>query len=266
MRKQSSTRVPAFSARSAAAWMTGPSAIGSENGMPTSIMSAPPSTSASSKPDVAAARQIDDDDYLVPGRFRHPQRLRNRMGGFESGDDPFGASQSTERIERLSVLNSNILGAADVLEMGMLGADGRIVESGRDRPGIADLSIGILKHQGFGAMQDSMAALLKGRAVLMARQPFSGRLHANQCDVFVPDEVGEYADRIGAAADAGDNCVGKPALDLQYLRPGFLADYPLILADHQRKGMRTGGRPEQIMGGRKAPAPLPNRLVDCVLD
>ena len=36
---------PAVSARSAAAWITGPSAIGSEKGMPSSSMSAPPSTS-----------------------------------------------------------------------------------------------------------------------------------------------------------------------------------------------------------------------------
>ena len=38
---------PRASARPAAAWITGPSATGSEKGMPTSSMSAPPSTSAS---------------------------------------------------------------------------------------------------------------------------------------------------------------------------------------------------------------------------
>ena len=37
---------PAFSARRPAAWMAGPSAIGSENGMPSSIMSAPAAGSA----------------------------------------------------------------------------------------------------------------------------------------------------------------------------------------------------------------------------
>ena len=38
--------VPCFSARSDERWITGPSAIGSENGMPSSITSAPPFTSA----------------------------------------------------------------------------------------------------------------------------------------------------------------------------------------------------------------------------
>ena len=47
--RQCAVRTPAPSARSAAAWITGPSATGSLNGMPSSTMSAPPSTSASSK-------------------------------------------------------------------------------------------------------------------------------------------------------------------------------------------------------------------------
>jgi hypothetical protein len=46
--KLSSTFAPALSARSAAAWITGPSATGSLNGMPTSTMSAPASTNVSS--------------------------------------------------------------------------------------------------------------------------------------------------------------------------------------------------------------------------
>jgi hypothetical protein len=38
--------MPRASARSLAFWMTGPSAIGSEKGTPSSMMSAPPSASA----------------------------------------------------------------------------------------------------------------------------------------------------------------------------------------------------------------------------
>src|SRR5580704_2109701 len=40
------TLVPAFSARSAPRWMTGPSAMGSEKGTPSSIRSTPPRSSA----------------------------------------------------------------------------------------------------------------------------------------------------------------------------------------------------------------------------
>ena len=44
--RQAAVRMPAASAFSAAARMTGPSASGSEKGKPTSTMSAPPSTAA----------------------------------------------------------------------------------------------------------------------------------------------------------------------------------------------------------------------------
>ncbi len=47
--------MPRASARSDAFWMTGPSAIGSENGTPSSITSAPPSASASRMSTVASA-------------------------------------------------------------------------------------------------------------------------------------------------------------------------------------------------------------------
>jgi hypothetical protein len=40
--------MPCARARSEARWMVGPSAIGSENGTPSSMMSAPPATSAAS--------------------------------------------------------------------------------------------------------------------------------------------------------------------------------------------------------------------------
>ena len=42
----SSGTVPRCSARSAASWITGPSIIGSENGIPTSTASAPAATTA----------------------------------------------------------------------------------------------------------------------------------------------------------------------------------------------------------------------------
>ena len=41
MRRVFTSVWPPFSARSPAAWIAGPSAIGSENGMPSSMMSAP---------------------------------------------------------------------------------------------------------------------------------------------------------------------------------------------------------------------------------
>ncbi len=47
--------VPARSARSDARWITGPSAIGSENGTPNSTRSTPPRSSAATSPGVLSS-------------------------------------------------------------------------------------------------------------------------------------------------------------------------------------------------------------------
>ena len=52
--RPASVRIPAASARAAAARITGPSARGSENGKPSSTMSAPPATAASASSGVSA--------------------------------------------------------------------------------------------------------------------------------------------------------------------------------------------------------------------
>jgi hypothetical protein len=69
--------MPCASARSEARWMVGPSAIGSENGTPSSMMSAPPSTSACISGSVSAA---PGSPAVMKGisalRPRRPQALK----------------------------------------------------------------------------------------------------------------------------------------------------------------------------------------------
>ena len=194
----------------AAAWITGPSATGSENGMPSSTMSAPPSTSASSKR--GAGRR--GRDRRASGRRRtrprrgarsartsrrsgscarlraarcacamslspRPDRLTSRIGSSSRSSAsfsawasawqlsnaqmmPFAARQRDEGVERLAVRRADIVGAADVLEMGMLGADRGIIEAGRDRPAVADLPVLVLQDIGLGAVEDARAARAAG--------------------------------------------------------------------------------------------------------
>ncbi len=97
-------------------------------------------------------------------------------------------------------------------------------------------------------MQDARAAAQQGRAMLLAVEALAGRLDADQAHAFVGDEIGEQADRVGAAADRRDAGVGQAAFILQYLGARFLADHALEIADHQREGMRPGDGAEQIVG------------------
>ncbi len=76
----------------------------------------------------------------------------------------------------------------------------------------------------------------------------------------------EEADRIRAAADAGDERIGKAALALHHLRARLLADDRLEVAHHRGIGMGTGGRADQIIGIAHVGDPIAQRFVHRVLE
>ncbi len=106
-------RMPRASARSEASRIVGPSASGSEKGMPSSMMSAPPSTAASGELGrlrladevdderghrrastsrevlVAAAGEADDDELGV-----EVERAGERVRALERRDDPLAARRA----------------------------------------------------------------------------------------------------------------------------------------------------------------------------
>ena len=188
------------------------------------------------------------------------------MGAFEGADDALLAREQDERIERGLVLAADIFGAADVLQMGMFGADARVIEPGRDRPAFGDLAVGILEEEGRGAVEDAGRTAQDRRAMFVPVEPLAGGFDPDQADPLVGDEIGEDADRIRPAADAGDDRVGQAALDLEDLLARFLADHALKFADHQREGVRPGGGAEDIVGVGEAGGPVAQCLVDRVLE
>ena len=100
--------------------------------------------------------------------------------------------------------------------------------------------------------------------MLVARQALARRLDPDQRDVIVK-EVGKDPDCVRSAADAGDHRIGQASLQRQNLRPRFLADHALKFAHHQREGMRSGDRAEQIMRVGEARRPVAQRFVDRIL-
>ena len=96
--------------------------------------------------------------------------------------------------------------------------------------------------------------------------PVAAGLEAVQRHVGVGDEVGEDAERVGTAADAGGDRVGQPAVAVQHLGPGLGADHPLELADHHRERMRPGDRADQVVGVVDAGDPVAHRVVHRVLE
>ena len=76
----------------------------------------------------------------------------------------------------------------------------------------------------------------------------------------------EQADGVGAAADAGHQRVGQPALGLQHLGAHLVADHRLEVAHHGRVGVRPRGGADQIIGVAHVGDPVAQRLVHGVLE
>src|SRR3546814_11817270 len=73
-------------------------------------------------------------------------------------DDALDARAQLEGVERLPVGGRNVLGAADVVQPGMLGPDSGIVEAGGDRVGVDNLAVVVLPQVGAVALQHAWAA------------------------------------------------------------------------------------------------------------
>ncbi|KAG1221100.1 hypothetical protein G6F68_021019 [Rhizopus microsporus] len=71
-------------ARSAARWITGPSAMGSENGTPSSITSAPASTSAFIRGSVAAGDGSPAAIYGISAAARPDSAVRAKAAAMRS--------------------------------------------------------------------------------------------------------------------------------------------------------------------------------------
>ena len=75
----------------------------------------------------------------------------------------------------------------------------------------------------------------------------AGGLDPDEAGVGV-DEPGEDADRVRAAADAGDDDVGIAPEQLVALRTSLVADHAVELAHHPRVRVRAHHRAEAVVG------------------
>src|SRR5436305_1233748 len=140
--KMSLIFVPFCNARCAAAWMTGPSAMGSENGRPSAFARNPPSLRDCANPAahdggassplqrrdlrdvfVAAAAEVHDHDLLAADRCAVAQQPSEGVRRLERGDDAFAFAQFVKCLQREIVAAVVVLDASDLLQVRVLGAD-----------------------------------------------------------------------------------------------------------------------------------------------
>ncbi len=110
--------------------------------------------------------------------------------------------------------------------------------------GGGDLALGILEDHRAGAVEHSQGAAVEARRVLAQTPAAAAGLDADQAHPRVFQEGGEEADRVAAAADAGDREVRRvgPRLALE-LELRLVADHPVEVAHHPRVGIGAEHRP-----------------------
>ena len=192
-----------------ASWITGPSIIGSEKGMPTSMASAPaadhrlddldpvvghpahdvgdqqlaarrpagpqrslqgPGTASPAHGGRPRPQQVADLGHVLVAAPRqghqHGRARRDRpaglaghpgqgVGRLEGGDDPLGLGQQPEGGQHLVVVGRLVGGPADRGQVGVLGADARVVEAGRDGLRLEDLTALVLEELGAHPVEDA---------------------------------------------------------------------------------------------------------------
>src|SRR4051794_26435082 len=129
----------------------------------------------------------------------------------------------------------------------MLGADGCVVESGRDGVGGRDLAVVILKHIGISALQDARSTTAETCGMLAERGTAASGFDPDEPHLAILEELVECADSVGTAADAGDDGRRQSAFLLQYLFFDFNTDAAMKVAHHGWVRMSSERAAEKIM-------------------
>ncbi len=180
------------------------------------------------------------------------------MGWFQGRNDALRPGQQLQRGQHLRIGGAEVGRPAPIGQIGMLRADPRIVETGRDRLGLQDLTPLVLEEVRVHAVQHSRHAVADGRPAC--------RFHADQAGRGV-DEPRKGARRVGTASDTGDHQVGV-ALTEQgaALVASLLTDHPLELPHHPGKGVRAHDRAQAVVGGLDSGDPVAECVVDRVFE
>src|ERR1017187_417591 len=156
-------------------------------------------------------------------------------------------SKLAEGVERLLVIGGDVFGAALIVQPGVLGSDGRIIESRRNRVGRGNLSGYVLQNKGVSSLQHSRMSPVESRRVLAQRAAAPSSFNANELHVAVLDEFVESSDGVGTPANTGDYRGRKLPFCLQDLLARLLADDAVEVAHHGGIGMRAQYASQQVM-------------------
>src|SRR5262245_35875554 len=188
----------------------------------------------------------------------------DRVRGLERGDDALETGQFAEGAESFRVGDRDVCGATGIPQVRVLRSDPGIVQAGRDRVRFEDLALIVFEHCGEGAVQHTLSSGDQRGAVPTGLEALPAGLDSDQLDRVIEEGV-EAADRVGAAANAGDHPLGQRALGLERLGAGLRADHALKVPHERRVRSRSDDRADHVMRVLDRGDPVPNRGADRLL-
>ncbi len=215
---------------------------------------------------VAASGQVrNDDGFRRKDAFLLTQPGKG-MGAFESRQDAFSLREQEKGIENLFIFDTDVLGTACFLEVGVFRPDARVIQAGGDAFCIADLAVLVLKQIGASAVQNTDSAPAEGGTVLGGLESFAAAFHADQSDLRIVEKSRKDADGVGAAPHAGRYDVRQPAGLFKALSASFLPNGGLKVPHNRRIRMRTAGRSKQVEGVFDVGCPVSERFIDGIFE
>ena len=150
-------------------------------------------------------------------RGRAADGFGHGMRGFERRNDAFRAAQRDGGIDGSLSQQAQYSARAAIVQPGVLGTDGGVIEPGRNGMGERDLAVVVLQQIAARAVQHAGRAAGEARGMFAQFVAAAAGFDADQLHAVVLDERMEDADGIAAAADAGDDRVGQTAFGFQNL-------------------------------------------------
>ena len=196
---------------------------------------------------VSATGTTHDDNLILSHRWSQLADIGERVGGLQSRDDALHPGDLLEGGERFVIGRVNVFALMRIGEPGVLRADRRVIETGRNGVSQLDLSICIGEQPGLRALQDAELAAGESCRVATGLDAFTPCFHTDFTHFFVSEKRVEQTDRVAATTDAGDEHVGQALLTLQDLLARLLTDNAVKIAHNHRKRVRSQGTAENIV-------------------
>ena len=148
----------------------------------------------------------------------------------------------------------------------MLRADSGVVKPGGDAVRELNLAILVLQEERASALQYAEFAALESSGVFAVYDTLATRLDTAHRHRLVVEKRVKQADRVRAAADAGDEVIRQSFFLLENLTACLVADHALEVAHHHGVRVRAVGGAENVVRAPDVRHPVAHCLVDRLLE